>query len=45
MEKFREENDYLKTKVEKLETTNKELRLKSSNSSELKKLESEVQYL
>ncbi len=45
MEKFREENDYLKTKVDKLETTNKELRLKSSNSSELKKLESEVQYL
>lgn len=45
LEKFRDENDYLKTKVEKLETTNKELRLKSSNQAEIKKLEAEVQYL
>lgn len=45
LEKFRDENDYLKSKVEKLETSNKELRLKSSNQAEIRKLEAEVQYL
>lgn len=47
MEELRDENDYLNTKISKLEATNKELRLKQnpSQSTEMKKLEAEVQYL
>ncbi len=40
-----EENDYLNTKVTKLEQTNKEIRLAKDPNDSVKKLESEVQYL
>lgn len=44
-EEVREENDYLNTKVAKLESTNKELRLAKDPKDQAKKLEGEIQYL
>jgi regulator of replication initiation timing len=40
-----EENDYLTVKVDKLEQSNKDLRLAKDPKGEIKKLESEVAYL
>jgi prefoldin subunit 5 len=40
-----EENDYLSTKVAKLEQTNKEIRLAKDPNDSVKRLEGEVQYL
>lgn len=40
-----EENDYLTTKVAKLEQTNKEIRLAKDPNDSVKRLEGEVQYL
>lgn len=42
---MREENEYLNTKVAKLEQTNKDLRLQKDPSDATKKLESEITYL
>jgi hypothetical protein len=42
---MREENEYLNTKVAKLEQTNKDLRLQKDPSETTKKLESEITYL
>jgi len=42
---MREENDYLNTKVAKLEQTNKDLRLQKDPKDATKKLESEIAYL
>lgn len=41
-EQMREENDYLNTKIAKLETTNKELRLAKDPKDQTKKLEGEI---
>lgn len=42
---MRDENDYLNTKVTKLEQTNKELRLQKDPKDATQKLESEIAYL
>ena len=45
MDEKSEELDYLQTKVDKLEESNKELRLSKDPKQQMKKLEAEVAYL